>query len=117
MKNIVIISKVIVGVRPRAIGMERGLNIFKKSLSKKLKENLDKKLKEKNMDYRVEIDRTYESLEDLIKNGADLILISPFIKENIDVKNINKNNYYIMSEKEFLDGYIEAIVDYIEKLK
>lgn len=86
LKNIVIASKAVVGMRPRPIrGMDKGLNIFKKSLSQNLQNKLKIALKENNMDYEVSIDQTYDSIEDIIKNNARLVLISPYIKENISL--------------------------------
>lgn len=116
LKNIVIVSKVIFGARPKPFGMDGGLNIFKKSLSETFKENLNKKLKEKNMNYEASVDFTYDSLKNLIKDGASLLLLSPYIKEIVNTSNINKNDYYILSEKEFINGYVENIISYLEEL-
>ncbi|WP_026885560.1 hypothetical protein [Clostridium beijerinckii] len=117
MKNIIIIAKVIVGARPNPFGMDRGLNIFKKSLSETLKEKLNQKLKEKNMDYAVHVDSTYDSLKNLIQDEDTLLLISPYIKDKVDIGGISKNNYYILTEKEFNDGYVEDIITYLENKK
>lgn len=116
MKNIIIVSKAVTGIRPNPFGPEGRLNIFKKSQSETLKENLNQKFKEKNMSYKAAIDFTFDSLEDLIRDGASLILISPYIKERIDMSNISKNQYYILSEKEFNEGYTENIISYLEDL-
>ncbi|MDZ4993449.1 hypothetical protein GNF80_10790 [Clostridium perfringens] len=48
MKNIVIIHKVNVGIRPHPSGMDGGINFFKKSLSQKLKDKLNEILTEIN---------------------------------------------------------------------
>lgn len=117
MKNIIIIAKVIVGGRPNPFGMDRGLNIFKKSLSETLKEKLNQKLKEKNMDYKVHVDSTYDDLKNLIQDEDTLLLISPYIKDKVDIDGINKNNYYILRETEFNDGYVEDIITYLENKK
>lgn len=116
MDNIIIISKVITGMRPNPFGMDKGLNIFKKSLSKNLKDNLDKNLKENGMDYRVSIDHTYDSIANLIQNNVKLVLISPYVKDHINLNNINKNNYYILREKEFNDRYVKDIIIYLKKV-
>lgn len=116
MKNIVIVSKVNFGARPNPFGMDGGLNIFKKSISETFKDNLNKKLKEKNMNYEASVDSTYDSLKNLIKDGASLLLLSPYIKEIVSTNNINKNDYYILSEKEFINGYVENIISYLEEL-
>lgn len=114
MKNIIIIAKVIVGARPNPFGMDGGLNIFKKSLSETLKEKLNQKLKEKNMDYKVHVDSTYDDLKNLIHDEDTLLLISPYIKDKTDMECISKDNYYILSETEFNDGYVEDIITYLE---
>ncbi len=109
LKNIIIIAKVIVGARPNPFGMDRGLNIFKKSLSETLKE--------KNMDYEVYVDSTYDGPKKLIQDEDTLLLISPYIKDKVDIDGISKNNYYILSENEFNDGYVEDIITYLENKK
>ena len=81
MKEIIIVSKTTLGLRPRPVWPDGGLNPFKKSLSRKLSDALNEKLKEKKMDYEADVDHSYDSLEDLVRNGADLVLISPYIKE------------------------------------
>ncbi|MEW8974011.1 MAG: hypothetical protein AB2375_07435 [Tissierellaceae bacterium] len=116
MKKIVIVSKVIVGIRPNPFGLDQGANIFKKSLSENLKENLEQELKEKSMDYKVFIDYTYDSLKSLIQDGASLLLISPYIKGYVDINNIDEDKYYILSEKEFNTGYVNDIISYLERL-
>lgn len=117
MKDIIIIAKVIVGARPNPFGMDGGLNIFKKSLSETLKEKLNQKLKEKNMDYEVHVDSTYDDLKNLIQDEDTLLLISPYIKDKVDIDGISKNNYYILSENEFNDGYVEDIITRLENKK
>lgn len=75
--DVIIISKVITGIRPNPFSMDKGCNFFKKSFSKKLKDNLDRALKENSMDYSVSIDKTYASIDSFIQNDAKLVLISP----------------------------------------
>ncbi|GAB6169564.1 hypothetical protein JCM1393_20240 [Clostridium carnis] len=117
MRSIIIISKVNIGISPGArVGINRkGLNIFKKTLSTSLKDNLKEKLIEENMDYNVEVDNSYDNCENIIKKGVNLLLISPYIKDKIDIKNINKKYYYILSEKEFNEGYVEDIIEYLKQ--
>ncbi|MCR2043454.1 hypothetical protein [Anaerosalibacter massiliensis] len=45
-----------------------------------------------------------------------MLLISPYIKDKVDINNISKNNYYILSDKEFNDEYVENIIRYLEEL-
>lgn len=114
MKEIVIVAKTTLGLRPRPVGPDGGLNPFKKSLSRKLSDALNEKLKEKNMDYEADVDHSYDSLEDLVRNGADLVLISPYIKENFSTSNVDKANYYVLSEDEFNHAKTENIISYLE---
>lgn len=113
--DVVIISKVIAGIRPNPFGMDKGFNIFKKSLSEKFKANLDQALKENSMDYSVSIDKTYANIDSFIQNDAKLVLISPYVKEYVNVNNMSANNYYILSEKEFNDGYTKDIITFLKQ--
>lgn len=115
--NIIIISKVIIGMRPNPFGVDKGLNIFKRSLSKKLKDNLEKDLNENGGDYKISIDNSYESAAQLIQNNADLLLISPYVKDYVELDNLNENSCYILSEKEFNKGYTKDIIIYLYKVK
>lgn len=116
MKNIAILAKVIVGMRPNPFGMDGGLNIFKKSLSETLKNKIKERLIQENMDYDVSVDTTYDSCETILHNGASLILISPYIKNNVEINNLNPKSYYMLSENEFNNAYVEDIITYIKNL-
>ncbi|SQB01202.1 Uncharacterised protein [Clostridium beijerinckii] len=69
------------------------------------------------MDYKVHVDSTYDDLKNLIQDEDTLLLISPYIKDKVDIDGINKNNYYILRETEFNDGYVEDIITYLENKK
>ena len=97
------------------IGLDRGINIFKKSFSEKLEENLIKELKENNLDYSVEIDRFYGPIEFLVNEEDDLVLISPYIKNIVDTSNMERSNYYLLNENEFLEGNVENIIKHLVK--
>ncbi len=97
------------------IGLDRGINIFKKSFSEKLEENLIKELKENNLDYNVEIDRFYGPIEFLVNEEDDLVLISPYIKNIVDTSNMERSNYYLLNENEFLEGNVENIIKHLVK--
>ncbi|MGD6842548.1 hypothetical protein ACQCVH_08485 [Bacillus infantis] len=116
MRNIVIVSKVVVGARPNPFGIDRGLNIFKKSYSKTLESHLNQIFLEKGLDYKASVDSTYDSLTELIQNGARLLLISPYIKEYVDVHILNNDRYYILSEEEFNNGYTENIIAFLKEM-
>lgn len=115
MRKIVIVSKVISGVRPNPFGLDGSGNPFKKSFSEKLKEELNNSFKEKNMDYTVEIDTEFDPLEKIIKNGAYKILISPFIKDAVNLDEIKKDDYYILNEDEFSNCVIDNILKELAK--
>lgn len=110
MKKIVIVAKVSLDSRAKPVGLDGGVNFFKKSLSRSLSDNLNERLIEENMDYQADVDQTYDSLEDLIRNGADLVLISPYIRDNISTENLDEANYYMLNEQEFLDGEVDNII-------
>lgn len=112
--NIVIVSKTIVGVRPVPIGIDRGGNIFKGTLSGALKNNLKERLSEEKIDCNIEVDRTYDNCETMVKRGVNLILVSPYVKDKVDMDRVHKNHLYVLSEKEFNKGYVENIVEYIK---
>jgi len=116
MKNIVVLAKVIVGIRPNPFGMDGGLNIFKKSSSETLKNKIKERLIQENMDYDVLVDTTYDTCETIINNGASLILISPYIKDKVEVKNLNPKSYYMLNENEFNNAYVEDVITYIKNL-
>lgn len=116
MKNIVILTKDIVGMRANPFEMDGGLNIFKKSLSETLKNKIKERLIQENMDYDVSVDTTYDSCETILHNGASLILISPYIKNNVEINNLNPKSYYMLSENEFNNAYVEDIITYIKNL-
>ncbi|ELC8442626.1 hypothetical protein QYB59_001653 [Clostridium perfringens] len=119
MSNIVIISKIIVSAIPNPFSMDVELNFFKKSLSQILKDKLNKRLTQENMNYVMFVDCTYDDCEKIIKevsmiDATSLLLISPYIKDKIRVSDSEKKNYYILSEKEFNYAYIEDIINYIK---
>lgn len=116
MKNIVIVSKVVIGSRPIAVGPDKGLNIFKKSISTNLKNTLNEIFKAKNMNCIASVDHTYDTLDKLINDGADLLVLSPYIKTHIDTSNLSKDDYYMLSEEDFNNANVEKIIDYLEKL-
>ncbi len=110
MKKIVIVSKTNIGMKANTFGFDGSINILKKSLSKQLKENLNEYFKNNNMEYIVEIEN-HETLENIIKNGAYKILISPYLKNAIDLSSLDKNSYYILNEDDFLNSNIKNILD------
>ncbi len=69
------------------------------------------------MDYNVKLDQSFGDMEELIKEKTNLILISPYIKNYVDISNIDENKYYILSEKEFLEGNIENIIKNLSSIE
>lgn len=114
MKNIIIITKTIVGIRPNPFGFDGRKNLLGKPFSRILQENLTKELSKRNMGYKVTIDTSYESLDDLLNKGVDLLLISPYIKAQVDLSRIDKSKYYILSEEEFNTGNINKIIEFLK---
>ncbi len=111
MKKIIIISKAIVGARPAPFGYN---GIFlKKSLREKLQDKLNKYFKDNNIDYMAETDESYKDIKELIAEGYDKVLISPYIKDKIDLKNIDNNKYYVLTYEEFNDCIIDNIINSI----
>lgn len=107
MKSIVIVAKVAFGFRGWPIGLDG--NIMKKN-SIRLRNDLRKRLREKGVECDVAVDN-HTDIRTLKSSGADLILISPFIKSYIDVSEINEEDYCFISEEAFLSGDSEEIVD------
>ena len=116
MKNIIIISKVVVNAKPIRVGFDQNINPFKKRLSTSLEASLKESLTKENLEYTVSIDQTYDTCKELIENGADLILISPYVKTMVDLSNLDKNSYYLLSITEFEDSNVDNIINFIKKL-
>ena len=112
MKKIVIVSQTNIGMKSSTFGFDGSINPFKKSLSKQLKENLNEYFKNNNIEYITEVEN-YETLENIIKNSAYKILISPYLKGAIDLSNLDKNTYYILNEDEFLHSKIDNILTFL----
>lgn len=68
MRNIVIIPQVNVGIRPHPFGIDGEINFFKKSLSQKLKNKLNERLTEENINYVISVDYTYDYCEKTIRD-------------------------------------------------
>ena len=115
MKKIIIINKVIIGIRPYPFGYD-GLNIsfLKKSLSSKLQDKLNEYFKNNNINNIEEIDKSYKPIEEIIDKNVYKVLISPYIKDKICLQNLNKNIYYILTEEEFNNCFIDNILKNLE---
>lgn len=114
--NIIIISKSISGARPIPIGFDGNFTILKGTYSNNLAKKISQNLINEGIQSNIEVDKTFNSCIDLIDDGADLILISPYIKHLVDTKDIDEKYIYFLSEKEFINADINAIVKYIKIL-
>ncbi|MGL4991165.1 MAG: hypothetical protein ACRCYE_05700 [Sarcina sp.] len=112
--KIIIISKVISGARPVPVGFDGNFSILKGTYSNNLAKNLSQKLLKEGLTSNIEVDTTFNNCTELINDGADLLLISPYIKHLIDVNDIDKKNIYFLSEKEFINTETSTIVEYIK---
>lgn len=115
--KIIIVSKVINGVKPIPIGFEGDFTFLKGKLSGMLEKELTQNLLNEGIICDIEVDYTYDSCEELINEGADILLISPFVKSRVDVNNIEKQKIYFLSEEEFMNTNVNDIVKYIKKDK
>ena len=116
MKKIVIISQVYSNgkLKPLGDGVGSGVCYFwGKSFSRRMRDKLNKEFKESNLDYIATIDESYEIPKKILENGADMILISPFVKEFIDLSGIEKIKYYEIGKVEYDRSKIEIIIEYL----
>lgn len=109
MKNVVIVPKVAI---PRAFGLD-GRFLFKKSWSRQFKEKLNKRFLESGMNYQASVDITYEDLETLLSQGANVLLISPYIKNKVNTDNLNSGDYYVLSRDEFNNTQVEDVLKFL----
>ena len=111
MYSIMIVTKIPMGMRGVPIGIDG--NLFKKN-STTLKKNLQNKLKEKKLDCTVEVNNYKGDLLEMKQDGANLILLSPYIKTLVDVSGLEEKDYYFMSESDYLHCSIDNILYAIE---
>lgn len=120
MKKIAIVTKTIHNYRPIPFGLDGlfssfgvGGGLFIRSRSRKLIKELNKKLEENNLSYKVYLDNSSEDIKEIKEKGVDLILISPYIKHIISFNGVDESDYYILSEKEYMDGFADDIVRHV----
>ncbi|WP_458120693.1 hypothetical protein [Paenibacillus sp. Z6-24] len=114
MKKITIVKAVVMGSTPRSYQYDKG-GIFRKSLSRTLEENLSKEIRAHQLDYVVEIDQDYLFLEELLEQGTDFILISPYVSTFINFNGIPKDRFYIMTPEEFDQGQTSHIMEILQQ--
>lgn len=112
--KIIIISKVVSGIRPVAIGFDGNFTVLRGRLSDILKKNLIQNLLDEKITSDVQVDKSYNSCNELINEGANLLLISPYVKSAVNTKDIDKSFLYFLTEEEFVNGDVSNIVKYIK---
>ena len=114
MKKIAIIPYVTIG-RNAQIGHDGHFNIFKKSRSAVLKENLQAALERNNHHIEVIVDVNHGDMQLLKREGVDLFLIPDDIAGYVDYEGINMAACFKLSHDEYENGHVERILEYIEK--
>lgn len=113
MKKIVIVSKWVVGMTPVGLGFDKGLNPFKKGQSTLLANKLNEQFKNNNIQCEATVDNDAISIEAIVENGANLILISPYVKSAIlpTLTEKEKEKCYFLTEDEFLNTQVDSIIN------
>lgn len=97
------------------IGHDGHLNIFKKSRSVVLKENLQRAFKSEKQDIEVIVDVNHGDLQYLKREGIKLFLIPEQLDKYIDYTGIcKKDECFILNCDEYENGDVTRIVDFIE---
>lgn len=110
MKKILVISKIKIGPQSILYGFDDEDRLFKKAMSKRLCDHLNRIFKEKELSYEAYRDTTYHrDLEDLTEK-YELLLLSPYIIDRIDFKQLEDDSYYILSIDEFEEGKTAQIL-------
>ncbi len=117
MKNrkIVIVFSASIGLRT-GVDINSHINPFKKSRSRVLKDNLEKKLKENGLYYEVYEDVNHGDLQSLKREGYNLMLISPYVSQYQNYEGLERTDYYKMSLDEFDHGNVDSIIAYLLKM-
>lgn len=120
MQKIIIMSKSWVGMTGSylGVGYDKGLNPFKKSLSASLQAKLAKELEESGIEADVFVGNSIVNLKAEIKEGNELYLISPFVKEYLkeELSDMDETNYYFVEEDDFLNTTTTNILKHIKML-
>ncbi|MGL4761017.1 MAG: hypothetical protein ACRCWG_06095 [Sarcina sp.] len=116
MKNVVIISKVYSKDKDRYIGDELGSGVvwfFGKSSSRRMRDKLNKEFKEEDMDCICNVDQSYKSARTILKNAADILLISPIVRDFVDFSGVI-DGYYLLDEDEYENTEISGVIEYLK---
>ena len=97
------------------IGHDGYLNIFRKSRSTVLKENLQKVFLSKHQDVDVIVDVNHGNLQYLKREGINLFLIPEELDKYMDYTGVCKDDCFVLKYEEYENGDVTRIVDFIEK--
>ncbi|ANF94971.1 hypothetical protein [Paenibacillus bovis] len=114
MKKITIVKAVVMGSTPQSYQYDKA-GFFRKSLSRTMEENLSEEIRKNQLDYVVEIDQDFQFLDELLAQGTDFILISPYVSTFINFNGIPKERFYIMTPEEFDQGEISHIMEILQQ--
>lgn len=114
MQKIVIVSKVAFGARAMVFGLDGTTNPFKKSRSANLRQVLQKQLAENHLDYTVEVDNFTGDIQQMHKDGADLILLSPYVAKAFALNEAEKEYCRVLREEEYLNGETGRLVEFLK---
>ena len=116
MKKILIISKIIIGIQPTLYGFDDEDRLLKKPMSKRLCDQLNQAFKKNGLAYEAYPDTAYyRDVEDLTEE-YELLLLSPYIVDRLDFKQLADDSYYILSIEEFEEGKTEDILLFLDNL-
>lgn len=100
--------------RTSQVGHDGYLNVFKKSRSTVLRENLESALKEDQISAEIIVDVNHGDLQALKRDGVNLMLLPSDVAIYVDYSDISSNEYYKLSENEYEKGEVTHIIEYIK---
>lgn len=100
--------------RGSQVGHDGHFNVFRKSRSTVLRENLENGLKEAGISAEVIVDVNHGDLKALKREGVTLMLLPSDVAIYVDYSGISSNEYYKLSENEYENGEVAHIIEYIK---
>ncbi|MDN6162528.1 MAG: hypothetical protein L0I79_07115 [Atopostipes sp.] len=116
MKKILVISKIKIGSQSILYGFDDEDRLFRKAMSKRLCDHLNRIFKDKELSYEAYRDTTYHRDVSNLMDRYDLLLLSPYIVDRIDFKQLEDESYYILSIDEFEKGKTDRILQFLSNL-
>lgn len=105
-----------IGPQSTLYGFDDEDRLFKKSFSGRLCNHLNQAFKENDLPYEAYPNTTYyRDIADLTEE-YDLLLLSPYIVDRIDFKQLADDSYYILSIDEFEGGKTEEVLLFLNNL-